>query len=42
LSYLQSVLLIQASASAASDTELLDQPINFHDLNTFDILDKAK
>ncbi|XP_018011744.1 MICOS complex subunit Mic60 isoform X2 [Hyalella azteca] len=42
LSYLQSVLLIQASASAASDTELLDQPINVHDLNTFDILDKAK
>ncbi|KAF2350054.1 Mitochondrial inner membrane protein Mitofilin [Trinorchestia longiramus] len=40
LSYVQSILLVQASYSA-TDAELLDQPINVHNLNTFDILDRA-
>lgn len=41
LSYVQSVLLIQASSSP-SDEQLLDKPVNIHDLSTFDILDRAR
>ena len=41
LSYLQSVLLLEASAQV-TDAELLDQPLDIHKLGTFEIIDRAR